>query len=211
MQKSILFILILLCTSCSVTTFYQTYKAIPLNGSINANSIQFEDSNCIINYNLYGNQGKMSFTIYNKTKEDIVIDLTKTFFIINSNSTQYFQNRISKEQTQITIPSKTRIQFSQFTIISKRFINHNLAKFPTEKNFNSISYTKENSPFQFSNLISYVIDNTPYRFENPFFVSEIANYPSSNFLHRIITQDKLDYKPKTNIPSHFFLKYTRAD
>jgi hypothetical protein len=80
--------------SCTITSsYYQVFKAIPENGTITKDQIVFEDMNCKVAYNLWGaDGGDIGFGIYNKTDEDIILDLTKTFFILNGVAYDYFQN-----------------------------------------------------------------------------------------------------------------------
>ena len=249
MKNTLLAILFLyVCTSCSVMTFYQTYKTTAENGTTKPNSVEFQDQNCSVQYNLFSNGGKVSFSVYNKTDSDMVIDLTKTFFILNSTSRQYYQDRtfsvasntisnstnynyLAKktstnstsssstyhEQSQIIIPAKTRANVSEFSVVANRFISCDLAKFPSGRNIKKLSFTKDNSPFQFSNLISYTVNNTTTRFENRFFVTEIANYPSFDVLQRFDRNecgnylDQPIYQLKDNTPDRFYFKYSRDE
>lgn len=249
-MKNILLAVLLLsvCTSCSVMTYYQTYKTTAENGTITSNHVEFQDQNCSVQYNLFSHGGKVTFSVYNKTDSDMTIDLTKTFFVSNSTSKQYFQDRtfsvvsntvsnstnynyLAKktstnststsstyhEPAQIIIPAKTRIYLSEHSIVSSRFISCDLAKYPTRRSFKKLSFTKDNSPFQFSNLISYTVNNTTHRFENRFFVTEIANFPSSDVLQRVDRNecnnllDEPIYQLKDNTPERFYYRYTRGE
>lgn len=94
MKNLIIAMIMLLSTSCAVPNYYQVYKANTENGSVYNRKIVFEDSNCTINYNLWSEGGNIGFSLYNKTENDLVIDLTKTFFVINGIAYEYYQNRI---------------------------------------------------------------------------------------------------------------------
>lgn len=95
-KYSILLITVFL-VSCTITrSYYQVFKAIPENGTIIKDQIVFEDKNCKVAYNLWGaDGGDIGFGIYNKTDEDLILDLTKTFFIMNGVTYDYFQNSTS--------------------------------------------------------------------------------------------------------------------
>jgi hypothetical protein len=73
--------------------FYQVYKANSESGLISNDNIIFEDKNCKVSYNLWEEGGDVGFYIYNKTETDITLDLTKSFFVLNGVSYEYFQNR----------------------------------------------------------------------------------------------------------------------
>jgi len=81
-------------TSCKTTDFYQFYKVNSISEfSKNSNSMVFEDNNCKVMYDFWGEGGDVGFMIYNKTDDNIYIDMKECFFIDNSIAYDYFQNR----------------------------------------------------------------------------------------------------------------------
>jgi len=81
-------------SSCKVT-FYQVYKAdVPNSSGIMENLLVFEDDNCRVSYNLWGNGGNIGFKFYNKTVENLYLNLEESFFILNGRAYDYFKNRI---------------------------------------------------------------------------------------------------------------------
>lgn len=94
-MKNKLPLLALICTlsSCSVSTYYQIFTAVPVGGNTQKEKIVFEDNNLIVSYHLWKDGGDIGFQIFNKTEGDIVVDLTKSFFVLNGVANQYFQNR----------------------------------------------------------------------------------------------------------------------
>lgn len=210
MRKVYLFFVVaMLNVSCSLDTYYQMYNSVAENGKVLNNEVVFEDQNCVVSYDLFSDGGKVGFSVFNKTESDITIDLTKTFFVLNNTSNEYYQNRLfSKsgntvtstssyltktavtntssssvtyhEKPQLTIPSHTRVHIAEFSVVQKRFVSCDLVKYPASKSIKTLQYKKDNSPFQFYNLISYTVNNVPYRFDNRFYVSEIANYPAKD-------------------------------
>jgi hypothetical protein len=82
----------LLLFSCT-TAYYQVYTASPENGTISKDEVVFENDHCTVSYNLWSNGGDVGFTFFNKTDKDITLDLTKSFFVINGYSKEYFRNR----------------------------------------------------------------------------------------------------------------------
>jgi len=83
-----------LFTACSPTSFYQLYKVESTSTDIiKVNSLEYEDSNCVIRYNLWSNGGDVGFSFYNKTDKDIQVYLNKSHFILNGYAYDYFKNR----------------------------------------------------------------------------------------------------------------------
>lgn len=90
MKKILLFSMftIMLLASCSVSTFYQVYQVNRVN-----NPTSFSDKNCIIHYNLWSDNGNPGFTFRNISTQNITIDLSETFFVINGFAQCYFKAR----------------------------------------------------------------------------------------------------------------------
>ncbi|HEY9008579.1 MAG TPA: hypothetical protein VIM75_20720 [Ohtaekwangia sp.] len=93
-MKPALYLATLILTSCATSSYYQVYKSTAEKGILSGNNILFEDENCRLLYNLWGEGGNVGFYIYNKTEMDLTLDLTKSFFVLNDISHEYFQNRI---------------------------------------------------------------------------------------------------------------------
>ncbi len=90
------------------------------------------------------------------------------------------------EPTIIRIPPKTAKMISEYQIVSNRYRHCDLIKFPS-KGVESMSFTKENSPYVFSNRICYCMESTclsPIVVENVFFISEISNMPYDEFFQK---------------------------
>lgn len=91
-KVSIYIIIVILFASCR-NTYYQIYKTEVENGQIEKDKIVFEDKNCSVYYFLWSSGGNIGFSVFNKTENDLVIDLKRTFFVINGVAYQYFQSR----------------------------------------------------------------------------------------------------------------------
>ena len=95
-MKKIIFILTtLLLSSCSSYIYYQVLKTTPISKEMNVTvkGIVYEDINCIITYNLWSEGGNIGFKFYNKTDNDIYLNLEKCFFVKNGEANTYFRNR----------------------------------------------------------------------------------------------------------------------
>ena len=56
-------------------------------------NLVFEDENCKLTYNFWGNGGDMGFRFFNKTNTNIYVDLGESFVVKNGFSNPYFSNR----------------------------------------------------------------------------------------------------------------------
>jgi len=87
----------------------------------------------------------------------------------------------TKEDSLICIPPKTTKRISEYSINNALIRNCDLFKYPRTKEIKTKSYSAEKSPIVFSNRITYEINGNSKLVENEFFVSEITNYPESEF------------------------------
>jgi hypothetical protein len=92
-------------TSC-MTNFYQIYKVVPVTKlSTTSNFLVYEDENCKVLYNLWAEGGNIGFEFYNKTNENIYINMEESFFVLNGKSYNYYQNRVFTNETGSTLKS----------------------------------------------------------------------------------------------------------
>ena len=93
--KFSLVILTMSLVSCKSITYYQVYKTVP-DSKIKMwdNELVYEDENCRVSYNLWSNGGNMGFLFHNKTSENIVINLDKSFFVRNGEAFNYYKDRV---------------------------------------------------------------------------------------------------------------------
>jgi hypothetical protein len=84
-------------TSCN-NVFYQVY-GIESNLNQNDNSLVFENEDCKVMYNLWSENGSLSFIFMNKTDKDIFINMGQTFYIKNGAANDYFKNRTYESRT----------------------------------------------------------------------------------------------------------------
>ncbi|WP_282017699.1 hypothetical protein [Salegentibacter mishustinae] len=94
--RSIFFISsLLLFTSCASTSFYQVYKTeVSEDLTKKDNSLVYEDDNCRVLYNLWGDGGNIGFQFYNKTEEPLYLHMNQSFFILNDVAYDYYRDRV---------------------------------------------------------------------------------------------------------------------
>ena len=90
----------LLVSSCAPNVFYQLYRVLPKNDISQKDellksdsSIIYEDENCKIVYDFWGEKGNAGFLLYNKSDHNIYLNMTECFFVFNGIAYDYFQNR----------------------------------------------------------------------------------------------------------------------
>ncbi|HCF80725.1 MAG TPA: hypothetical protein DER39_03370, partial [Porphyromonadaceae bacterium] len=84
---------VLTLSSCR-TTFYQVYRAVPSDRSMaDKDSLVYKDENCEVTYNLWSHGGNMGFGFFNKTKENIYLNLDECFFVRNDVANDYYLDR----------------------------------------------------------------------------------------------------------------------
>lgn len=85
-------IIVALSTTSCTRYFYQVYQATPVDNSINDRLIH-ETQDFTVSYNFWEDGGNFGFVFYNKTDENIYINMKETFFIQNDVAYNYFQDR----------------------------------------------------------------------------------------------------------------------
>lgn len=179
--------LFVLMTSCT-SYFYQVYKAEPSNDIVLKNgSLVYEDENCHVSYNFWGDNGNIGFSFYNKTDKDIYLNLGESYFVVNGVANDYFKNRVftktggssvliasyylgigatsssnlsvaQKEEELVRIPSMASKNISEYLITEDIYRNCDLLKEPKKNQIRTITFKKENSPLVFSNRLTYMIE-----------------------------------------------------
>lgn len=86
-----------------------------------------------------------------------------------------------KEDSIVTVPARTTKRVSEYPINYALIRSCDMLKYPMTKDIKTMKYDKTSSPLVFSNRIYYSIAGNGKEVENEFYVSEITNYPSSEF------------------------------
>jgi hypothetical protein len=127
-----------------------------------------------------------------------------------------------KEDSIVRIPGKTTKQITEYSINNNLIRNCDLLKYPKTGIFkqdevNTKKYSMEQSPIVFSNRITYKVGDEFFNIENRFFVSEITNYPSTEFIeskyeeycgHKSLAKTKYYKYYDTD---KFFIKYNKGN
>jgi len=175
--KKILFLslIVMMLTNCGFPSYYQVYTTVPSDKLVvKDNLLVYEDENCKVSYNLWDEGGDIGFQFYNKTDENIFLNLNESFFILNGISHNYYMNRVftnSKSSGATTsrgaITSKSVTGLNRSDLIqTNRIIATNTVGFMTSSGF-SVSYSEEKTvciPSKTAKIISeYHINESLFR------------------------------------------------
>lgn len=235
------------------------YKTKPITDGliVNENAIVYEDDNCLIMYDFWGEYGDFSFLIHNKGDDDLYLHLEECFYVVNGIAYDYYQNRTytssntrtasktgsysigggssttsasgyanawaigssvygsgfgssstykngyivgtsntvvntssssvsTSEKKTICIPPKTSKSITEFNIKSSIFRSCDLLLYPSKKDKNSLTFTREDSPYTFGNILSISIGSSEEHttIKNEFYVSSISNYAQDDITNR---------------------------
>lgn len=180
---------LLLLASCK-TNYYQISEIETESSLTNdENQLIYENEDLTVSYDFWSNNGKADFNIYNKTNENLIIDLTKSFLIINDKAFDYFQNRIFtdsyatsvatpglwnvktvgvssnqtvgyEEKNTMIIPPNSYKTISEYTLGNDLYSDCDYELYPSRKEIKTQNFNKENSPIRFSNRVSYKLGTT---------------------------------------------------
>ena len=100
----------LLCTSCA---YYQLFETKPLTEDLNTeeNVLTYEDENCVVLYDFWAEAGNAGVVIINKTTENLYVDKSESFFIMNGMAKSYYQGLVygTREGISLIKANNTRV------------------------------------------------------------------------------------------------------
>lgn len=180
----------LMC-ACAPQSYYQLYKVSTDELEQKNNLLTFENEDCIVSYNLWGENGDLSFRLYNKTDKDMFVVMPQSFFIQNDMAYDYYTNAVHISRSVFQTGKSTTTASSIYSIgkadsyaQTATLENSTTTKEMTvicippkaAKFFNGFhlitSAHKEcddynfNYPKKASDIITYVKEDSPWRFRN---------------------------------------------
>lgn len=109
-------IFILTTVACSPSTYFQVFKATPQEKiEVSEDKLVYEDDNCIVTYNLWSNGGNIGFKLYNKTNENLYLNVEESFFVLNGIANNYYKNRVYTNSVSTAAESSSSGYFSNLT------------------------------------------------------------------------------------------------
>ncbi len=162
------------------------YKTEPSNNIVQKDGyLIYEDENCQLLYNLWSDKGNPGFRFYNKTDDDIYINMPESYFVVNGIANNYYKERVftqtggislhvlsyyfgvgvsstnnvsvsKKEEDIICIPAMTSKIISEYVIIESPIMFCEFKEQPTSKSrIKTMHFDQNNSPLKFENRITY--------------------------------------------------------
>lgn len=89
----VLILLLVLCTSCAPSMYYQVYEVKPVDNKNNIGVNKYSYDDCVLTYNFWGKGGNTGFWLYNKSQEDIYIYMNESFYVVNEVAHDYYKHR----------------------------------------------------------------------------------------------------------------------
>ena len=185
MKKILVLLSYVFLTSCASASYYQLYKASPTDKSVLSSNSQivYEDENCKVFYNFWGEKGDFGFRIYNKTDKSILVDMSDSFFVINGISNNYYKERVYSYSnssgifnSRATTSSKSVSGVNNFDLFQTNRISATNSSQLMSSNEYTVSYAEEKIvtiPSKTSKIISeYKINDGVIRF------CDLLLYPS---------------------------------
>lgn len=92
-SKAVLFAAIGLCAASCKSTYYQVYNVQTDGLKQQENSLVYENDDCKVLYNFWSEDGELRFIFLNKTDKDIFVNMGQSFYVVNGNAVDYYQER----------------------------------------------------------------------------------------------------------------------
>lgn len=196
MRKILLLILAgMSLTSCATTAhFYQIATIASTQIRISdEGKFRYNNGGIDIEYNFWSEYGKFGFIVTNDTDNDIFIDLSRSFFIVNGLTFDYYQNRTyksemtcapkstieTKEKEGVWVPSHTSRHFCEFSLLDAPYRECGLPRYPSRKDNASVDFTNNTTPYAFENRIMVVNKGQERYLINSFYIQAITNIAES--------------------------------
>lgn len=99
------FAVMLFFSSCSPKVYYQVFETGTINEEVKRRGdyLVYEDDKCLVSYNFWGESGDMSFSVENKTNQPLYLDLGKSYFVLNGQAKDYYQQRVFTYSTGTSV------------------------------------------------------------------------------------------------------------
>lgn len=204
------------------------------NKSDNKIYVKLNESNFIVNGYAYDYFKNRTFTTSESKSASTSKMSTSSVGVTGVNTNNYIQtNQVKgsssanlsaavgysvsmKEDSIVCIPPKTTKRISEYSINEALIRNCDLFKYPRKKEITTMSYSEDESPIVFGNRITYEIEGNSKVVTNEFYVSQITNYPESDFFetkYKEFCGQTSDYRTKYfkyDDADKFYIKYNKG-
>lgn len=217
---------------------YQVYSVAAPEAASSETDIRYTYDDITVSYNFWSNGGEPGFTITNNSDNIVNVDLTKSFFVLNGTSYDYYVDRESTSvvtggvtaaylgvlksasvgtlqtihsKKAVSIPPKASRFISEYTIARTTYDACELSAME----YGELEFTSENSPMKFGNVITYAKEGGAERtLTHSFYVKSILNIDANDEQKKRTIHDCRGRKTKVTImkdkaPTAFYLQYER--
>lgn len=219
---------------------YQVYNVAAPEAMTSETDIKYTYDDITVSYNFWSHGGEPGFTLTNNSDKIVNVDLTKSFFVLNGTSYDYYVDRENtslvtggvaaaywgllksastgvsqtiRSKKVISIPPKASRFIGEYTIVRTVYDACELSI----KDLGELEFTNMDSPIRFANVITYFKDGSEAcTITNSFYVSRILNIEERKEKQTETVQDCKGKDIKADImkdqsPSAFYLLYKRVD
>jgi hypothetical protein len=204
-----------------------------------SNEFKFENEELIITYDFWSGTREVSFSVYNKTDKAIIIDWTKSHFIIWNYSNDFFKgtestytssnlqrsiyNNVSNSSSNsmtTVIKDKMETHIPPNSMVSENFKITNTLYFDCTNYFkklkkdevNRLDFSELNSPYKLRNYLTYVTsENKEKTIDNDFFINQVINMNKETFKGTAFKKETCNEFGKKSTKEYFPLPYTKSN
>lgn len=217
------FFILLLVSAC--TSYVQVVETKSNDVSYQGDNYIYEDESLKITYDLWQEEGKLAFTIYNKSERALYLDWGKSSFILGETSVKYWQNESRTESELHLISdssyriSKGNVLLTEGTVLSKSTSSERIiliepktkvnGLFPILVNGAYLTWNNQGSSIMPVNnsrpdklaevyIEDYNESNTPFEFRNYLNFARKADFSDEFFIDTKFYVSKLQRMPKNH-------------
>jgi hypothetical protein len=161
--------------SCSSNLYYQILKTKIDDGMVTKdNALIYENEHCRITYNLWAEGGNVGFSFFNKSNQNVYLNLDQSFFVLNGEAHNYYRNRIfthsSSSAASISrqnAASRSVTGLNVFDLLQTNRIAQSNQVGVYSSSERSVAYNEEKivciPPGSYKNISEYLISEKPIR------------------------------------------------
>lgn len=223
----ILVLVVAFFASCATTKNYiQIAQTLPTNPEtlrINEDGKYFyQDENCKIVFDLWGEGGRSNFVVYNYSDEALVLCADECLI-----TKEGYTNDMFSEAIGTAIAPHSFRSFSGLKLGYERIFDCDLSIRPVTNVPASFAYDLSSTPTRFSFYITYIksISGEKKSIDFPFYISRVTNYLRSDIIQRTteskttiscenvpysrtVTYNEIQYKYLFSPATGFYVKYS---
>ena len=205
---------VVFCSCGAVQQYQQIVTVSDRNGAIPDNGIHHVDSNDVeVAFDFWESGGRANIIINNSSEQDVAIDLSRTFLVINGFAKDYRESGTSADNL-IWVPSGCKRIVDGPELMSLPYRRCGLKRNP-RRNGEEQYFTLLNSPLVFKVIVRLIGDNAENIVSSDFYISSLFNSSETYVLEKDTIQ-KCDARAmpttiifnKFQVPYRFYIPYT---